>query len=375
MATLWQPGGSAIRRGIRISLLEAIMAGSMFAATETWLVPLLQQRLGAAAYIIGVLTVISQLGVVSLGVLARPVILWIGGYSQATIFTCWVQVVSLLGLSLPLYYPNADWAVPVAVSLSILHGLAGAIMAPAWLAWMGDLVPRPMMARYLAWRWRIFAPTKLVFGLVFALAVTHWPASQGPYGFQIVLLIAAVGRLASIWLLMRQHVPKPRPTLRGPESLRGSPAMVSLWAFVRTMHRTDIGRMTMVLTALSFGVLIAGPFFMSYMLEPRPIGLELDEVTYWWLVNTGTVTRFVMVAIMGHMVGLYGASALLRVAVIGVTVVPAVWAWTTNIWCLFAVEILSGTSWCAIETSAGVLLLSCNRDPAQRMRLIGYHQA
>ncbi len=351
------------------------MGGAMYAATEIWLVPLLSQRLGASAHIFGALTIISQLGLISLGAVARQIIVWLGGYSRATIAMCWVQVLTLIALSMPLYHPQESWAIPVALTLCILHGLSGAVLAPAWMTWMAELVPRPLMGRYLAWRWRIFAPTKLVFGFFFAMAIEHWPASHGPFGYQIVLAVAAAGRIASIWLLAKQHVPKLRPALRGADSQRGPPSTVTLWSFIATMHRTDIGRWTLVWTALSFGVLIAGPFFAWYMLAPSPKGLGLDAKTYWWLANTGTVTRFALVAVMGHLVGLYGAAAVLRVAVIGITVVPGFWAATSNLHYLFVAEILSGACWCAAETSVGVLLFCCNRDPIQRVRLIGYNQA
>jgi MFS family permease len=376
MPTLWDmsSGGSAIRRGLRISLIEAAVTGAMFAATETWLVPLLVQGLGAAAYVIGLLTIIPQLGVVSFGAFARPIIVFLGGNRRTVLLTSYAQIAFLAGLSVPLHWPHASWAVPVALSLSIAIGLNGAISGPAWISWMGDLVPRSIMGRYLGWRWRIFAPSKLFFGFLFALAIEHWPPVNGPWGFQIVFAIAALSRVASTWLLRKQPEPRLRPVLRGPESQKGFSPTVGLWGFLCTMHRTDLGRWTMVWASLNFGMMIAGPFFSVYMLKARPLGLELDYSTYWWLANASTISRFVGVAILSRMVDLYGPSAMLRVAVLGIFSTPIVWIMTTDLLWLFTVEILNGLAWSAAECSVIVLLFTCNRDPLQRTRLIGYHQ-
>ncbi len=375
MASLWS-GGSEVRRGVRISLIEAVMAGAMYAATETFLVPLLQQRLGAAAQVIGVLTIISQFGLVSIGAMARPVIRALGGYRAATIWMCVVQVGSLIALSVPLHFPQAPWAVPVGVALASLQGLSGAIMAPAWQAWMGQLLPRPMMPRYMAWRWRIFAPTKLAFGYGFASAVQHWPPEQGPTGFQIVLAVAAIGRIASALLLLNQHVPDPRPPLKGADSNRGAIQTATLIDFIRSLPRTDLGRCTLVWAAMHLGLLVAGPFFMPYFLAPQPRGRGLQYHAYWWIVNIATMTRFLGATFMGRMVDLAGSAAVLRLAVLWICLVPScIWGFVDSFAVLMVMEALNGLAWCAAEAAVGVMLLTCSRDPEHRVRLIGFHQA
>ncbi len=377
MATLWrsEPLPSDIRRGMRISLLEAAVVGAMFAATETWLVPLLVQRLGAAAHVIGLLTIIPQLGVITLGAVAHPVILFLGGNRRTVLLASAFQVLLLVGLIVPVCYPERPWATDMALWLSISMGLSGAIGGPAWTAWMGDLIPRSMLGRYLGWRWRIFLPAKLVIGFLFAIAIKEWPADHEPWGLVLVFASAALARAISTWLVSRQPMPPTRRIVRGSESDKRSSTDVTLLHFLRTLSRTDIGRWTMVWSALLIGVLMAGPFFSVYMLKPIDEGgLGLDPRTYWWMINVSTISRFAVVALVGRLVDLCGAAAVLRVAVVGITVIPAAWICTTDLRWLILTEVASGCAWTAAECSVGVLLFSCNRDPLQRVRLIGFHQ-
>lgn len=359
-----------------IAVIEGMVVGGMFAALETMIVPIVQTRLGASPSLVGWLTIIPLL---VLGVISPAVgrmIGWMGGNRRAVVITCAMQVVCLAALSVPVHLPHESWSLPVAIGLAVTISLVGSIGGPAWLAWMGGLVPRRLQGRYIGLRSRLFTLCKICFALVFAAVMHEFPAAITPWGLQLVLVVAVISRLASTLLLMRQHEPPPRRRLAADDSQHLA-AHVDFLRFLRTMPRTPLGRWTLVWAALHFGVMLAGPYFATYMLSRTPDGLNLEAggYTYMALIYTAMVVRLLCYPLVGRLVDLFGPGAVLRAAVAGITMIPLAWALTTEIWVIIAAEVVSGLCWCSAEIAVGVLLFSCHRDPAERSRLIGYHQS
>ena len=365
-----------VRHGMAISVLEGLVVGGMFAALETMIVPIVQTRLGASPSLVGWLTIIPLL---ALGVISPAVgrmIGWMGGNRRAVVLTCSLQVVCLAALSVPVHVPDKAWSLPLAIGLAVTISLVGSIGGPAWLAWMGGLVPRSLQGRYIGVRSRVFTLCKVGFAVIFAAVMHELPAAHTPWGLQAVLVVAVLSRLASTLLLMHQHEPPPGRRLAAKDSQHLT-SHLNFFSFVRTMPATLLGRWTLVWAALHFGVMLAGPYFATYMLSRGPDGLNLEAggYTYMALMYTAVVVRLLAYPLIGRLVDLFGPAAMLRAAVAGITMIPLAWAMTTQLWVIIAAEVLSGLCWCTAEIAVGVLLFSCHRDPAERSRLIGYHQS
>ena len=367
-----------LREGLAFGVQEALVVGGMFAATETWLVPLLQSRLGAAAAAIGLLTIIPQLIGIGVGPVTRAIIDRLGGNKRACVITAAMQILALAGLSIPLHAAASSWAVPLAVTFIIIIGALGTINGPAWVAWMGGLIPRSVQGRYTSRRMRIFHASRLACAGMYATVLHFLPLTDGPWGLQMVLITAVVSRAASMAMLWRQGDPPNRPALIGNASSRLTSEYGGFWHFVRTMPHAPLGRWTLVWSLLHFGVMIAGPFFAPYMLAPIAsggLGLADDPFTFTLLIYTSTIARLVTYPAAGKLVDLHGPAAVLRVAVVMIMVIPLGWVLTSSLWVIVIFEILSGIAWCLAEIAVGPLLFSCHRDPQQRAQLIGWHQS
>ncbi len=367
-----------IRDGLRFCALEALVVGGMFAVTEAWLVPLLQTWLGAATAVIGLLTVIPQLTGIGLGPWSKPIIALCGGNRQTSLLMAAIQVLCLAGLSVPLHAAAQPWAVPLAATLIITFGIVGVINAPAWIAWMGGLIPRPVMGRFTGWRNRLFHSSRLACAAGFAGIIYLLPLKDGPWGLQLLLALAAASRLASLAMLWRQPVPPDRPLLRGAISQQHLIQPGGVLGFVRTMPRSLLGRWTLVWAMLHLGVMIAGPFFASYMLTPLPsggLGLGDHPFLFTSLIYTSTVSRLVTYPAAGRLVDLHGPAAVLRIAVVLITLIPIGWVLSSSLWVLILFEVLSGIAWGLAESAVGPLLFSCDRDPQRRAQLVGWHQS
>jgi MFS family permease len=260
--------------------------------------------------------------------------------------------------------------------MAVTIGLASAVGGPAWTSWMGSLVPRQLQSRYLAFRSRLVIVMKLGFAAFFAGILHFLPAEAGPWGFQILIIIAVLSRGIAAWLLYIQYEPPPRPKTNNTSASSLITTNNGFASFVRTSFHTDLGRWTLVWAIMHFGVMLAGPYFAVYMLTPEPRGMGLTPGwQYVLLVQAGVLVRMVSYPMVGKLIDLYGPSAMLRVAVTGIMIVPLSWAFTNYLPFLLFTEVISGMCWCTAEVAVGVLLFGCHRDPLQRSRLIGYHQS
>jgi hypothetical protein len=236
-------------------------------------------------------------------------------------------------------------------------------------------VPRRLQGRYVGYRNRLVVLSKLAFAAGLTGIIALLPEEQGLWGLQIVLVIAGLSRTASVWLLYRQPEPDPRPAPKSKDSQHLA-ASGGLMHFLRNLTRSEMGRWTIVWASLQFGVaLSSGPYLVSYMIAADPDGLNLTAWPYFILLYTATVTRLAVMPFVGRLIELFGPSAMLRVAVAGIVLVPVPWALSRSLGVLVASEMFSGLCWCIAEVAVGVLLFSCHRHPDHRARLIGYHQS
>jgi MFS family permease len=367
--------GSAVRHGLAIAVIEGLVVAAMLAFAESFIVPILQKRLHATPSQIGLLTIIPLLGTAFTGIVLGRIIRLLGGNKRAVVLHALVQALLIAGLSIPLHNPDASWAVPLGITLAVSVALAGSVGGPAWINWMGQLVPRRIQSRYLAYRNRLVILVKLGFACLFAQILHLLPAETGPWGLQILIIVAVISRLLSSWLIQVQHDPPVRRTLPS-TGAHHHPGSLSFLGFLRTMTATDLGRWTLVWAVLHFGVMLAGPYFAAYMLSAAPRGLGLNAGwTYVMLIQMAVLVRVAAFPIAGRLVDLFGPAAVLRVAVLGIMFIPVAWAFTTSIPLLLLTEVISGLCWCMAEVAVGVLLFTCHRDPYERSHLIGYHQA
>lgn len=369
---------SPLQRALTLAVLEAGVVAGMVVVNEAWIVPLLLKQLDAPASSIGLLTIIPMLVAMVVGPLVAPIINAIGGNKRVALWTCWWQVLCFAGLLLPLHFAGAPWALPVGFALAIGVNAIGAIAGPAWMSWMGDLVPRSVRGRYISNRLRVHHVMRIACAAGFAGIMQTWPAADSKTGLAILLGVAVVSRLASWWLMRQQFEPPPRPRLRGETARVARAEGRGFLDFLRAMPRTPIGRWTLVWAALLFGATIAGPFFQPYMLKDVAdggLGLGDRPYVYTLLIYLSTIVRLLAFPLVGRLVDRFGAAPILRVAVVGITLIPVGWTLTPSIPLLLLTEVVSGVSWCMAECSVGVLLFSCASDPSHRARLIGYHQS
>lgn len=382
------PGSScrppSVRSSLAASVLEAASVGGMFACLEAWIVPLVQGRLGAAAAVIGFLAMLPQLSAILLGPFTGAMIARLGGPRRVAIHHGWFQVAGFLLLQIPLAvsvegHPPA-WAVPLAVAVVVVMNGVGAVFGgPAWVAWMGGLIPHRVMGRFTGHRNRIFHISRLAFAGLFALVMMWLPLTAGIHGLQFVLAVAAASRLASICWQTRQIDPVPR---RGPLPSRSRPLEATITTFrqfLGSLTTTPFGKFTLVWSLLNIGLQLAGPYYATFLVAKQVQGgldLGSQAVLYSVLVYLNTVVRLFFYPYAGRLVDRIGAATAFNRCLVMMALIPLGWglaALTEAAWPVLIIEVFSGFAWALADLSVGPLLFRCHSNPAQRSRLVGWH--
>src|SRR5690606_9981699 len=102
------------------------------------------------------------------------------------------------------------WALPLAITATVITTSVGALGGPAWLAWMGGLIPRSIRGRFSSNRAQIFHGARLAFALIFMGIMSVYTPAATWIGLQILIVVAVISRLISTWLIMATPEPAQR---------------------------------------------------------------------------------------------------------------------------------------------------------------------
>lgn len=233
------PRRSALRRsGLRLSILESIPAQTHAALTGlgvggnamTYAFAL---WLGAGSLELGLLAAMPTLGVVvqlwsaQVGRRLRhrkATVIWTSTAGRAL----WVLAPALsLGLG---PCPAAVWAF---AALFLLGSALLAFSGNLWVAWMADLVPARVRARYFAARSAVFTATGVLVG--FGAGVVMDRVENRAWAFSALHLVAAAaGGLCGLLLHLQPELPRAAPPVVRPLELRG--LFQRAWAVPRMAH-------------------------------------------------------------------------------------------------------------------------------------------
>jgi MFS family permease len=336
-----------LRQSLRCSQQEAFAAATMTGTGDNFL-NAFAIHLQASALQMGWLTAIPQL----FGALAQVFSVWLGNWfrrkplvvSVAAIQACIVAAMAVLAFfdgRNRLGAAGVGWLILLAVGYFICLNL----IQPHWRAWMGALVPSRRRGKFFATRTRLTMIASLlvfVFGGV-ALTVTD-RAGLVWFGFALLFLIAAVGRLLSAQLLARMHDPLQEPALSTGELLLS-------WQHVReSLRDPQFRHYSFFVAALQGSVAVSAPFFAVYMLAE----LQFTYLQYSLNSIASIATQFFMLRHWGHFADRFGNHLVMVFCSCLISIIPLLWLLSPNFYYLVLVQMVSGVCWsgftlCAIN--------------------------
>lgn len=322
---------SGRRFGIRDGLFQAVTQG----AGEQYLSAYML-LFHATPFHLSVLSAVPQLVGTWAQLLSVKVARWFPSRKSQVLFSIVGQAISWLPIvALPLLWPHqGPWLLIMATALYFAFTHFG---APVWNGFITDLLEENERGQYFAKRARVMAVTSFITlcasgGLLSALEQRglSWA------GFALLFLIAGLCRSASAWSLTGvTDVSTPHED--GPPT--------GFREFLRRGASQDFLRFLLFSGLMHAAVLIAGPFFVIYMLQD----LHLPYWTYGTWLAAGIIGQFVTLPAWGHFGDRFGNKALLAITGFTVPILPMLYLFGTAWPFLVLVNFFGGIVWAGLS--------------------------
>ena len=156
------------------------------------------------------------------------------------------------------------------------------------------------------------------------------------WGFVLIFALAGSARILSVLAL--SPVQDVHPTAHR-EAQRG------FCGFFRQSATKDFRRFLLFSGLMHASVLIAGPFFVLYMLQD----LHLSYLGYGGWLAAGLLGQLLTLQAWGQLGDRYGNKALLSITGFTVPILPMLYLVSTNLVFLLAVNILGGVIWAGLS--------------------------
>ncbi len=343
-----------VQHGLKLLLVDGIASQVMTSLTGGAFLVAYALLLGASNTVIGLIASIAPLT----QILQVPAIYLIEITRRrkllavvAALFsrTFWLLIAALPWLGAA---TDTPMSIPVLMLCLTLYSAFGTVQSCAFNSWKRDIVPEPIMGRYLAKRLTIATALSAVLTLssgvlidrgtqLFASALTLYSAL-----FAVGALFGFIGAGALA------KVPEPRMSPRTGDSL--------VRLLLEPLRDGNFRKLLMFLGSWNFAVNLAMPFFTVYMIKT----LELPMA---WVIGFSVSSQVANVAfyrIWGRLADRFSNKSVMSVSGSLFIVTIALWTFTTlpgkyvlTLPLLVLIHVLSGVSTAGVNLSAAGLAL------------------
>jgi MFS family permease len=228
------------------------------------------------------------------------------------------------------------WWLIAFVTVSVV---SGAIANPAWGSMMADLVPERLRGRYFGFRGQIAGLITLVFFFIGGAILQHFTGINVFAGYAILFGGATVFRLLSFVFLSRMYEPAQAASKAdGP----------GLYELVKSTWSSDLGKFTLYIAQIDFGVCVSAPFFTVYMLRD----LHFSYMSFVIVSSASAIATFYFQTFWGRRADMAGNIKVIRITSMILPVIPLLWLGSTNMYYLIAANVISGFAWSGYTLSA-----------------------
>jgi len=256
----------------------------------------------------------------------RKALIFAGTVGQAFV---WIPIVIL-----PLLFPQ--WGPWLVVGGAAAYFACAHFTTPAWNSLIADWLDQHERGAYFARRAKIIAGLSF-FALCGAGGVLSlWQHSAAAWwGFVLIFSLAGSARILSAMTLSPVQDVHPTAHLEAQQGFRD---------FFRLSATQDFRRFLLFSGLMHASVLIAGPFFVLYMLQD----LHLSYIGYGGWLAAGLLGQLLTLQAWGQFGDRYGNKALLSITGFTVPFLPMLYLVSTNLGFLLAVNFLGGVIWAGL---------------------------
>ena len=225
---------------------------------------MMKEWLGATMTQVGILVAIGSLGPIW-EMIGAQIVERIGRRKPFFVALSLISKIALIFVALIPFLGRSSYALKIGLtvvySVTIITRISGHLVTPAFLSWLGDLIPEDYRGRFFGRRmqWSMAGMGLYVAG---SMMIDHFGGMNSPTVIALVVGIGAVFALSEILLFFR--VPEPK-MIKG--QLKYSLSEVVLWV-TRPFKRPDFRMMVLSLGLGSFvgmGSVASSPYITLYL--------------------------------------------------------------------------------------------------------------
>ena len=322
-------GERGLRYGLRDGACQAVTQGS----GEQYL-SAFALLLHASPFQLSVLSALPQLIGTGAQLVSVKLLQWFPGrkalISAGTVGQAfaWIPIV-LLPLLLPQWGP---WLI---VGGAAAYFACAHFTTPAWNSLITDWLDQHERGAYFARRSQIIASFSFFALCGAGWVLSLWQDSAAWWGFVLIFALAGSARILSVLAL--SPVQDVHPTSH-------REAQQGFCGFFRQSATKDFRRFLLFSGLMHVAVLIAGPFFVLYMLQD----LHLSYLGYGGWLAAGLLGQLLTLQTWGQFGDRFGNKALLSITGFTVPVLPMLYLVSANLVFLLAVNFFGGVIWAGL---------------------------
>ncbi|HZZ42244.1 MAG TPA: MFS transporter [Tepidisphaeraceae bacterium] len=349
------PAPQTLRRTLSLITLAWLFGSVWFNATSGTPYTNFAKSLNCSAFEFGLLAAIPYLAslinipasLLTEATGQRKLLFLLGLYGQRLL---WIPI-ALVPLYMVHLHGVTRSATLTFLFLILIMQLSGAVGGPAWLSWMGDIVPTRAAGRYFAARrvWGTFSaiPSALVAGLLLDRYTNTAPLFTSMSWCAAILIVAALFGIADIatfhWV----------PEVRRPPQ-KGIHLLQSMRA---PLHDRNFLRFGAYVATITFAISFMGQFVTLYILDMlssngNPL-THTNTLTQLMVIVAPSVAQLLVFPIWGRCADRMGKRPLLILAGLGLVPVAVGWCFVTaeHIWLGYVLSALGAAFFAGVEVA------------------------
>lgn len=346
---------SAVEKSLDLSIKDGVAFAATTGFGDNYINPF-AVALGASNFQIGLLSSIPQLLPALMQLKVADMTERLGSRKKIIVRSVFLHAFMLLPIAL-VPYVSKSIQIGMLIGLCTLYMLFASLAGPAWGSLMADLVPLRKRGVFFSKRSRLIGLVTL--STTFLAGYTlHLFKTQSLIGFTIIFFLAMISRYISCYFLSRMYEP--------PLEVKRE-HYFSFGAFVRRLNVGNFGKYVIFQSTFNFAVFIASPFFTVFMLRD----LGFSYLTHTIVVITVPLATILSMSYWGRYSDALGNRRVMRICSIIISVLPALWLVSHEVYFLIGIQVLAGFFWGGFNLCSSNFIYE-SAIPEKRTRCISY---
>ncbi|MDY7231517.1 MFS transporter [Hyalangium rubrum] len=221
------------------------------------------------------------------------------------------------------------------VGIAAASAVLGVVGNNAWVAWMGELVPRSLRGRFFGRRTALCTLAGTLASLVAGVLLDH--SRQGSTGVGVALPLLAglscVVGLFTTWLMARQHDPAPGSSV----------IQLDFQAATVPLRDTRARKVLLYQVAWNAAVGFSAPYYTLHMIQ----NLGMTFVLLALYAASVAAMRMLTAPLWGRLIDRVGAQPVVLACSLGISFIPLLWLLPTagTLWPLAFDVVMAGALW------------------------------